>query len=119
MAVRLDDRLVFRSAAALRRREAEAWTRATGLRAEAPWPAQGLLQGELTDPAGPATLACDPAGCLYRRHGKAIAPAGDAGRPGARLPAGGCRPWRVLPCASAARDRGWWWISASWPGAAR
>lgn len=73
MAVRLGDRLVFRSAAALRRREAENWTRATGLRAEAPWPNQGLLQGGLSDSGAAATLQCDGTGCLFRRHGMAIA----------------------------------------------
>lgn len=73
VAVRLGDRLVFRSSTALRRREARDWIRATGLRAAAPWPQEGVLQGDPVDPGGPAALHCDPEGCLFRRRGVAIA----------------------------------------------
>lgn len=73
VAVRIDDRLLFRERTALRRREAAVWARQTGLQADAPWPRDGLVRA---DPAGAdagTALLCDPQGCLYRRGGTAIA----------------------------------------------
>jgi len=69
MAVRLGQQLVFQDSAALRRRTAQSWTRATGLEGHSPWPAHG--RHPLSD--ADAALTCDLEGCLYERAGKGIA----------------------------------------------